>query len=90
MLKNSRNITFALLILMIISEILSIVFNVIIMTKSFLYEITDEKTDDIISINIMTTTLGILLETGSILIMIFGIHSLYFKEKTKLVLFLIL
>ncbi len=86
-----RNLTFIFFGILIILELISILINLIILEKSLIYNKNDEKTQKIMGLNILTSCSGITIDLFSlIIILIFGVHSLYFKVKFKLALYLIL
>ena len=88
---NLRKITFVLFGILLIFELICGIINFLILEKSILYPKTDESTDRIIFFNELTAGTGIFINILSIiLITSFGLHSLYFKEKFKLALYLIL
>lgn len=90
-MKKTRNLTFIFLFTLIILELLCLIFNIIVLEKSCTYNISDDKSDDIINLNIITSLIALMINITSIpIIMIFGLHSLYFKEKFKLALYLLL
>jgi hypothetical protein len=89
MTKIKRIITFVLLGLLFIFEIFCLIFNLIIFRKSCDYKY-NETTKEIISINILLSSIGIFINTINIFIIFFyGLHSLYFKIKYKINLYLI-
>jgi hypothetical protein len=89
MTKIKRIITFILLGLLFIFEIFCLIFNAIIFKKSCDYK-SNETTKEITSLNILTSSIGIFINTINIFIIFFyGLHSLYFKIKYKIKLFLI-
>jgi len=91
MLTKIRNLTFIFFGILIILELISALINFIILEKSFNFDKKDEITDKIISLNIITSSSGIIINVLSLMIIaIFGVHSLYFKVKFNLALYLIL
>ncbi len=90
MYKLTRIISYSLLTILLIIEIICFFVNIIIFKKSTDYTKTP-GTEKILSINILTSLLGIFINFLSLIVIIYyGIHSLYFKIKFKLNLFLIL
>ena len=91
MLIKLRNVTFIFFGILLIFELLCTIINLIILEKSVLYDKIDESSDKLIFLNIITSSTGAFINISSLLIIIiFGIHSLYFKVKFKLALYVIL
>ena len=91
MCKHLRIITFILFIILILLEIISLTINILILTNCFFLDFQHETIRKIKTFNIITSFSGMILNIlGIINIIVFGNHSLYFKEKFKLSLYLIL
>lgn len=91
MIIDLRCITFLFFAFLFLLEFTCSMINTIILEKSIFYPKIDESTQKIITINIITSLSGIFVSLVSLIIVsIFGIHSLYFKVKFKLGLYLIL
>lgn len=91
MFPNLRCITFLFFGVLFLIEFACAMINTIILEKSVFYPKIDESTEKIITINILTSSSGIFVNFLSLIIIsVFGIHSLYFKVKFKLALYMIL
>jgi hypothetical protein len=90
MCKEIRNFNFALMIGLIILEITSFVIYIIILVNTTELDTTNEYYKNVYVSNLVNSFLSIALEIISIiLIIIFGIHALYFKIIHKLIWYIV-
>jgi len=91
MYKHNKNITFIILIFLILIEITSIFLNIIILINSIELNASSENLQSIKGYLMIKTILNIIANTTSIvMVLIYGIYSLYFEIKTNLLIYLIL
>jgi len=91
MLIKLRNFTFAFFAALIVIELTCAMINLIILEKSIFYKDESEAFIKINTLNIIMSCSGAFISLLSlIIIIVFGVHALYFKVKFKLVLYMIL
>lgn len=87
---QNRKIAFIEIIILVLLELSCIVFNLLIMIKSYGLDL-DEDLDNIINYLTIRSIINILINIISIVILFtYGIYSLYFKHEWRLFVFIIL
>ena len=90
MCKHNRTITFLIFILLILIEITCIFFNIVVLLNTLGLQ-ESETIKSIKDYLLIKSLLNVIANTTSIImILAFGIYSLYFKIKSNLLIYMIL
>jgi hypothetical protein len=90
MCKEIRNFNFFLMIGLILLELASLVIYVIILINTLKLDTSDDYYKNIYTSNLVIAFMTIALEIISItLIIVFGLHALYFKIIRKLIWYIV-
>jgi len=91
MCKYLRNIDFFFMIALVVLEVTCVAMFSLVLAKTFELERNDEREKEIYYANLIYSILSISLEFASTwMIIVLGIHSLYFKVIQKLTWYIIM
>ena len=89
MCKYLRNVDFMFMIALIVLEMTTLVLYFLILGNTFDLDRTTDAINDAYFMNLLNSVLSIFLEVTAIwVIIVFGIHSLYFKVIQRLILYI--